>query len=351
MALTTIDTANQVKQFDAKFFREYVRENRFFRYMGMDSNKVIVVKEDLTKKKGDAITIPLVTKLTGAGVSGNSLLEGNEEAIDNYGHQLSVDTRRNAVAITDHDEQMTVMDLRNAAKPLLKDWCMEKTRDDIITALGSIDGTAYGSATEGAKDTWVANNSDRILFGDALGNGSYTDHSADLATVTAAMTLDVAALDLMSDIAKTASPAIRPIRLAEDEEYYVVFCDSRCMRDLRGDTALQQAQREAWTRGKDNPLFRGGDIVYHNLIVREVPEIASLGTVGAASAAVSPVYLCGAQAVGVGYAKRPSTKIENRDYDFVHGVAIHEMLGIEKLVYNSKQHGVVTGYFGAAANS
>lgn len=351
MALTTVSTANRVKQWDSDFFREYVRMNRFKRYMGVGSNNVIVVKKDLTKKKGDAITIPLVTKLTGAGVTGNSLLEGNEEAIDNYGHQISVTTRRNAVAITGEEEQASPFTMRDAAKPLLKDWCMEKTRDDVITALGSIDGTAYGSASEGAKDTWVAANSDRVLFGDALGNGGKTDHSADLATVTAAMTLDAAGLRLLSDIAKTASPAIRPIRTAEDEEYYVVFCDSRSMRDLRADTEIKQAQREAWTRGKDNPLFKGGDIVYGNVIVREVPEIASLGGVGNASAVLSPVYLCGAQAVGAAWAKLPKSKTEVRDYGFVNGVAIEENLGIEKLVYNSKQHGVVTGYFAAAANA
>jgi len=351
MALTTVQTANKVQQWDAKFFSEYVRQNRFKRYMGTGTDKIIVVKKDLTKKKGDAITIPLVTRLNGAGVTGNGLLEGNEEAIDNYGHKITVTTRRNAVAITDEEEQKSPFVMRDAAKPLLKDWCMEKTRDDIITALGSIDGTAYGSAAEAAKDAWLVNNSDRVLFGDALGNGGYTDHSADLATVTAAMTLNADALRLLSDIAKTASPSIRPVRVSEDEEYYVLFVDSRCMRDLRADTEIKQAQREAWTRGKDNPLFRGGDIVYGNVIVREIPEIASLGGVGNTGAVLSPVYLCGAQAVGAAWAKMPKSTTEVRDYGFVHGVGIQENLGIEKLVYNDKQHGVVTGYFAAAANS
>ena len=131
------------------------------------------------------------------------------------------------------------------------------------------------------------------------------------------------------------------------------------MRDLKADTTIAQANREAWQRGKDNPLFTGGDLVYDGVIIKEIPDIASLGGVGATSATVSPAFLCGAQAIGLGWAKKTTSKSEEFDYGDKVGVAIEEIRGIEKIVFGSgagdtddlKDHGIVTGYFGAAADA
>jgi hypothetical protein len=43
----------------------------------------------------------------------------------------TVATRRNAVAVTDNDQQFTGIQLRDAAKEMLKLWCMEKLRTDV----------------------------------------------------------------------------------------------------------------------------------------------------------------------------------------------------------------------------
>lgn len=346
MAFTTVNSANVEELWDSNFFVEYVRANRFKRYMGNDSNSVIQVLKDLTKKAGDGITVPLITKLEGAGVTGNGLLEGNEEALGNYGHKIEVATRRNAVAVTDNDQQFTGIQLREAAKPQLKNWCMEKLRTDIITAMHSIAGTAYGSATEGAKDTWLAANDDRVVFGDGS-VGGYTDHSADLALVTASMTLSKSIVSKMKATAELADPIIRPVTVGEDEETYVMFVGSGAFRDLKAD--LDSVHQNAGPRSNNNPLFRDGDLMYDGVVIRKIQEIGTIGTVGASSARIEPVFLCGAQAIGTAYAKLPKSTTDVRDYGFVKGVGIHEMLGVEKLVYNGVDHGILTGYVGATA--
>jgi N4-gp56 family major capsid protein len=346
MAFTTVNSANVEELWDARFFKEYVRSNRFKRYMGTTPNSVIQLREDLTKKAGDGITIPLVTKLSGSGVTGNGLLEGNEEALGNYGHKIEVATRRNAVAVTDNDQQFTGIQLRDAAKEMLKLWCMEKLRTDVINAMGSKSGTVYASASEGVKDAWLAANADRVIFGDGS-VGGYTDHSADLALVTASMTLDKETVSRAKATAELASPIIRPVTVGEDSENYVLFCGSGAFRDLKADlgTSLQNAQE----RGDNNPLWRDGDLMWDGVVIRKIQEIGAIGTVGADSARVEPYYLCGAQALGVAYAKRPKSTTDVRDYGFVKGVGIHEMLGVEKLVYNDVDHGILTGYVGATA--
>ena len=345
MALTTVSAANVVQQWDEDFFTNYVRANRFQRYMGTSSNSVIVLKQRLTAEPGDRIHIPLITELSGAGVTGDSLLEGNEEALGNYDHAIDVSTLRHAVAVTDNQQQFTAIDLRNAAKEQLKVWAMKKLRTDIITALGSKSGIAYASATEAEKDAWLVANSDRVLFG--TGVGSFTDMSADLLLVTSAMTMSKAIVSKAKAKAETASPIIRPVTSTEDEENYVMFVGSGAFRDLKTD--LDSVHRDAAERGKSNPLFRDGDLMYDGVVIRKIQEIAAVGTVGASSARVEPYFLCGAQALGVAWAQRTKSTTDTRDYGFVKGVGIHEMRGVEKLIYNGKDHGVFSGFVGAAA--
>lgn len=346
MAFTTVAAANTEELWDRDFFTSYVRANRFRRYMGTSENSIINVKEDLTKKAGDGITIPLITELAGAGVTGNGLLEGNEEALGNYGHKIEVATRRHAVAVTDNDQQFTGISLRDAAKEQLKLWAMKKLRTDVITALGSKSGTAYGSASEGVKDAWLAANSDRVMFGDGS-VGGFTDHSADLALVTASMKLTKETVSKAKAKAELATPIIRPVTVGEDSETYVIFCGSGAFRDLKADLAtnLQNAQE----RGDSNPLWNDGDLMWDGVIIRKIQEIDAIGTVGASSARIEPYFLCGAQAIGCAWAQRTKSTTDVRDYGFVKGVGVHEMLGVEKLIYNGQDHGVFTGYCAALA--
>lgn len=360
MALTTARTGLTPQQWDDKFFMEYVRENRFKRYMGTDENAIIQLKEDLTKAKGDKVTFAAVNKLAGDGVTGNTTLEGNEESLDTRSMAVTVAPLRHAVAVTNWDEQKSTIELRDTAKMALKLWSMEKMKTAIITALGSINGVAYASASEAQKDAWLVDNADRVLFGAAKSNASSNDHSTSLGNVDSTSDkLTPEAVSLMKRIAQTASPAIRPIRLNEDEEWFVLFASSRSFRDFALNSTVTQANRDARVRGMDNPLFTGGSLVWDGVIVREVPEIGVLSGVGASSIDVGPAYLCGAQAVGVAWAQRTKTTTQVSDYGFRNGVGIQEMRGIEKLIFGSgsgdtddlKDHGVVTGFFSAVADS
>ncbi len=359
MALTTARSGLTPQQWDDKFFMEYVRDNRFKRYMGTDENSIIQVKEDLTKAPGDKVTFASVRELAGSGVTGNTTLEGNEEELDTRSLAVSVAPLRHAVAVTNWDEQKSAIDLRNAAKMSLKLWSMDKMRNDLIAALGSINGVAYGSASASQRNEWVVDNVDRVLFGKLKSN-----YSATMATALGNIDntddkLTASAVSLMKRIAQTASPAIRPIRLNEDEEWYVLFANSRAFRDFSLDSAVQQANRDARARGMDNPLFTGGSLMWDGVIVREIPEIATLGTVGAGSIEVGPVYLCGAQALGVAYAQRTKTTTQVSDYGFRNGVGLQEIRGIEKLRFGTgaadtddlKDHGVVSGFFAAVADA
>ena len=361
MAETSAATGLTVQQWDDKFFVEHVQQNRFAGEMGTDENAIIQVKEDLTKKAGDSITYALVNRLTGGGQADGATLEGNEESMDSRSHKLSINERAHGVRSTTWQNQISAIDLRKAAKAVLKSWAMEDTRDRIITALGSINGVAYGSATEGNKDAWLVDNADRCLFGAALSNNSANDHSASLLNVdNTTDQLDTSAISLMKRMARTASPKIRPVMSESSGRYwYCLYVPSLVMRDLKSDTAIQQAQREVGLKMQNEKLFKGGDLEWDGVIVKEIEDIGVLSGVGAGAIDVAPVYMCGAQAIGYGVASRWKSAEETFDYGRKKGCAIMEMGGFDKLTFGSgaadtddlKDNGVLTGFFAAVADS
>lgn len=367
MAETTISTANRVKQWDDKAHLEYVRANRFKPYMGTNENAIIQVKEDLTKKKGDAITLPLVGALDASGGpnDGSSDLVGNELALPNDGHRISVGVVRNATLVNVEEEQASPINIRNAGKTALKDLQMRYLRNDIITALGSIDGTAYGSATAGAKNDWQDNNSDRVLFGSAKSNFVAGDHAASLANVDGTDDkLTHGVVSLLKRMAQTATnvngDGIRPVRYGQDQEMFVMFVNSLAFRDLREDMISNGYWQDALQRTKSNPLFSGPtSIEWDGVLVREIPEIGVISGAGAGTPAidVAPVYLCGSQALGAAWAMRTKTTTRKEDdYGFRYGVGFMELRGVEKLQYgqggsSAKDWAVATGFVASVADA
>ena len=356
MADTTVASNLSVEQWDDDFFVEYVRTNRFSKYMGTGENAIFQIVEDLGTKPGLAITVPFLSRLTGAGVSGNAVLEGNEETLGNYGHKVNIDTHRHGVVVTKHEQRKTPIDLRNAARTGLMTWAKEQLRDKIIDGLHAVataDGgfTKYADATEANKDTYLTTNTGRFLFGAVVSNHG-TDHSAALANIdNTTDKLDADMVSLAKRRAKTASPHIRPFRTTDDEEWFVMFCNSLSFRDLKTDGTITQANREARQRGMNNPLFTDGDLIWDGVIIREVPEIAVLTSVGAGSIDVAPNFMCGAQALAVAWGQRPTTVDYETDAKFRKGVAVEQVYGVEKLFFNKYQNGVMTVYSSGVADS
>ena len=368
MTETTAATGLTVQQWDDKFFVEHVQGNRFAGEMGKTQNSIIQVKEDLTKAKGDSLTFALVNRLSGAGVEDGATLEGNEEDLDSRSFKLTINERANGVRSTTWTNQISSIDLRKAAKAALKTWSLENTRDRIINALASKNGASLVGLSEANRDIWLVDNADRVLFGDAVGNNAANDFSAALTAVTSAMTLGTAEISLMKRIAKTASPKIRPVsdsKAQNGREYYTLYVPSLIFRDLQGDTAMQNAQREVSLKPENSQLFKGGDLMWDGVIIKEIEDmgIAEVNGLhasdGASSIDVAECYLCGAQAVGYGIASRWKSAEELFDYGRKKGCAIMEMGNFEKLTFGSgsgdtddlKDHGVVTGVFASIADA
>jgi len=385
MAVSTINAANVAIKFKKKVKREYVRGGKFSAYIGTGDNKIFQVVKGLK-----TASLPLIAKLGGTGVRGSTALGGTESPLSNYAQTLTPSYLREGVLIDNEEREKSEFDLFTEARPALMNWAMETKRDQMIQALGAIEagGTYYnygGTAASGATgsspgsaanmDTWNAANTDRILYGALKSNLTSGDHTTSLGTIdTTNDKLTPSLISLMKRVAEDANPLIRPIMIREDEPWYVLFVGKYAFRDLQQNTEMSQANRDARTRGEDNPLFTGADLVWDGVVIKKIPDLDkfidsagsglwdgvwganavgdSLATGGAAGSRVSVGFLCGAQAVGFGVGRAASFKRRKEDdYDHLNGVGVSAKHDIKKTFYNNKQHGMLTSYHSATADS
>jgi hypothetical protein len=386
MTSSTISSGNLVTRFQKEVKREYVREGPFGAYVGNDQNAIIQTNNDLKK-----VSLPLVAKITGPGVSGSTQLSGSEVALSNYAQTAQPTYYRQGVLIDNEENEKAEFDLFSEARPALMNWQMELVRDQIIQALGALEagGTYYNyggssgaynatAASAANMDTWNTNNGDRILYGKSKSNRTAGDHTASLANIdTTNDKLTAASISLVKRIATSANPLIRPYMTKKGTPWFVYFVGSFGFRDLKQDSTIAQANREARPRDvMANPIFADGDLLYDGVIIKEVRDMDafidgtpsasapfagvwgagctgdSLLTAGASSSRVGVGFLCGAQAIA--WIRGRNASFQRRkedDYAHLNGVGISMKHDIKKTFYNNKQHGIVTHFHSAAADA
>lgn len=359
MAETTVPSGLTVQQWDERYFTEYLHKNWFKQFMGTGSSKMIQVKEDLTKKPGDAVTFSLVNRLTGTAKGASEALEGAEEDAVLRSFLVRVREYAHAVRFKKFEAQKTAIDLRQAHKDVLMDWNMELDRNNIIDAMMSINGTLFASADATARNAWLVDNADRVLFGAAKSNAVSGVHATALETIdNTADKLTPAAISLMKRIALGANPKIRPFKARSsigDTDAFVLFAHPLHVRDLALDSTFVAANREARNRGMDNPLFSGADYMWENVAIYTIEDIPTV----ASTVQVAPAFFCGAQALGIAWSMRPETVEEDFDYKRAVGLAIKQWYKVEKLRFgtgtvdtdNYKDNGIVTGWFAAVGDA
>lgn len=195
------------------------------------------------------------------------------------------------------------------------------------------------------------------MFGNAVGNNDGADHSASLLNVDPPNDRMTAAhVSLAKQLAREATNRkIKPVKqsVSKGRDDYVYFVGSRAFRDLKTDSVMVNANRDARVRGtSDNPIFRDGDLLWDGVVIREVPEIPVIAGVGATGSDVQPGFFCGAGAVGVAWGQRPKpTTKDSTDYQFEVGRGIEECRGTAKMVWDGIQNGVVNTFVSAPATA
>lgn len=309
------------------------------RFMGEGPNNPIQVITDLNKKPGDTVVVPLTVKLNGAGVSGDGELEGNEEEIVSYSFAPKIDQLRHAVRLRGvMDEKKAAYNMRSDAKDKLKMWWAERIDREILSKLsGDTAGTLTSSALH--ANTPTSPTTSRKIFA-----GGQTAESG----LTASMTFDTKVIDAAKQLAKVqiaGVPRVRAIKL-EDGAYkgldmYICIVHSYQATDLRKDPVWNQTQRDANVRGDSNPLISGALGVYNGVIIYE-SDLCYVSTDGSGNAPIARALFLGQQA-GVFIEGQEAKWVEKSfDYGNRWGISAGRIFGVQKVVFNSVDYGMVT---------
>lgn len=312
-ALTTFATgdAATVKRWARQTWIEAVREIYFGKFMRVnDKNALIEVKEDLEGTPGDRLTFYLTRKLSGGGRSGDDSLEGQEETMNTFTQNITLDQRRNAVRTAGRmSERRTAFNQRDASKDVLKTWMAETIDNDIFTTL---DGSPS-----------------RIIYG---GTATST------ATIAAGSTIAVTSPDLLAARAKKVTPKIWPVRI-DNRDWYVLLLHTDVGYDLKTIQRWQEAQQRARPGGDDNPIFSGMLGTWGGVIIHEhenVPVSTDWGASGTLPGASN--FFMGRQVGCFAWGARPEWWEKEFDYGAQVGFAIGAIWGFAKSVFDGSDH-------------
>lgn len=338
MAKTGYLTGNALtrKVWQEQLFRDSVKESFFKPLMGSDSNSCVQVKTDLEKSKGDKITFGLRMRLSGAGVTGTTELQGNEEALTTYDFSVSLEQYRHGVRDDGALSRQRVMfDVPEEARSALKDWMTEKIDDLCFDALG-----LKASSSVNPSKIFYRNSS-----GVVTATGTPATAKAGLHATNSLLNPDL--INALKTWAKTggnrAYVPLRPLRV-DGEDAYVLLVHPDCLYDLESDSTFIAAQREAMERSKTNPLFVGAKAYWRGVIIRAHENCAIATDGGGASVAWAKCAFLGAQALAWAWGERPFVVNETFDYGNQQGFAINMMAGVSKTVFNSLDYGTLGVY-------
>lgn len=243
------------------------------------SDNIIVDFPDLEQNQGYQHTYGQVRELSGAGISGDSTMEGFEDVPLVFDDNITINQLRNAVrSVGKLSEQYpSDKDVRPWAVELLQRWMGMTIDQDLFDALGtSLTKIIYG--------------------GDATAT---TDIEAGDYFTTALISKCVA-------YAKKATPMIEGKSVGGKKKYIAVLSIDQAF-DLRTrDAAWQQAQREILqSQGTGNPIFTDALGDWNNTVIHEHQRVSIATTWGSgANLNGATALFMGIQAGAIAYAKR-----------------------------------------------
>lgn len=250
MAKTGIATSDpQTKKvWEEKLFRDSLKESYFSKYVSSGADSIVTEKTQLSKDRGDEITIALRPKLAGAGVTEGQTLEGNEEKIVSYTMKLTLKQYRHAVRDDGvMSRKRAMFDISGESEAALRDWMSEKIDQLHFDELG----IGVGATANPSKIFYKTSSG-------VVSTGTAATAKSALTVADGKLTLNM--LSYIKTWALTGGNRVyvplRPVKI-EGKPYLVLLTHPDAVYDLRADSNFQQAMRDAEVRGKENPLFTG----------------------------------------------------------------------------------------------
>lgn len=348
MAYVEILTSHGLTEeiWDNDIFKEYIGMVWWKNLMGTSSDSIIQVKDDLTKKAGDAITIGLRGQMVGGHITGNSKAAGNEGNVSFYYQRITIDNDRVVIKIENvpMTQKRVGFDVLKQAREALEEKAKYQLEDDITTAL---------------IDTTNARVRGRYLYGAADANWNATHATALTAVDNVADQLTTNMVDICKRkalIPTNATAKVRPMRAKVGKSYEEWYCfvgHPLSIRDLvNNDAAFRNAQLLLPPNAnRDSVLFSGSSFKgsWNGSLIYEFDRMPLVSS----TIQCSHNLLLGAQAGAVCWGQR--SKFGEDDEDIGHDklYELHEIRGISKLYFNrasEEDQGIVHCFAAAVAD-
>lgn len=235
-----------------------MQDSKWLPFMGANDNSIIKTKKEIGVKEGGNVKMRFRALVRGAGITGDTDFEGNEDVMPYLYQSVDMELVGNALKSPGRlSDQSDALDFRSDAKSGLSDWGADKMDRIIYTRL--------------------SDSSTNICI-----SGHYTVNTK--ATLTTSDTFSTADIDEMMTRAKkgvdhagTAVPRLRPVKtmmydgkiIRLKQPMFLLKIGSKSAQDLRSDTSWEGAHQSAGVRGDSNAIFTGQLGVWNGVIVVE----------------------------------------------------------------------------------
>jgi len=207
----------------------------------------VIDKTGPLKAKGNQITFNTIEQLMGTGVTGESVLKGQEEKLGIGSFTVTADVVRHAVAVSRKSTKQANFDEVQQARTLLKDWWSRKLDNDVFSSI--IDSTVVDTIYANSKTSQATLNT---TSGDYFG-------PTEINLIRMAL-IRQGAIPLRVTKSNGRTIPIYGIAYGEMEEYY-----------LNQNTSFVNTVKEAWERFKGSkdmhPLFEGAVGIFRNMVL------------------------------------------------------------------------------------
>ena len=337
---------------------KHAREHSFImKFAGSDMNSMIHRINELTPtERGEKAIIRLVPDMVGNGITGDNMLEGNEEALKAFDTEIFIDQLRHATRNTGRmNDQKTVINFREEARDKLGNW-LSRIIDEL--AFSTMAGIDYDTALDGSARQYPASVDplSTLSFGTRVSAPTSARHFRYDAAAGELVDGDTSAIkpeDTLSYNALLAARAhmknrfIRGIRQKGGEEFYHVFLSPLAYLRLKQDPDFQSALKHAAPRGPNNPIFSGNSVMMDGMVLHEYHQVFNTSGAAAGSKWGSDgnvdgcrISLCGAQSLAMATLDKGGIWEEDTfDYGNQVGIALGKIFGLEKPQLPSKTDG------------
>lgn len=314
--------------------------------IGTDANSVIQRKTETSKGEGDSITFGLRAQLTQDGFSETDTAEGRGEGLSIFSDAVVINELGGNVAVRSKntiDQQRVPFDMRAEARDGLADWWGTRLS---VSFFNQVCGyTPQTNVKYTGLQAPIA--ADRIVRAGSQAN----DQSL---TSSDKFTLDLIdkAVEAARNPVDTTFMPMRPVNVG-GKKMFVLYMHDYQVTDLRTNTSTgqwQDIQKAAMQGGKisNNPIFTDALGVYHNVVLRESPNV-TLGVNSSTGAAVSNTrraVLLGAQAAVCAYGQKNSPgRYRMNEELFDHKrrleVSAWSIWGLKKARFNSNDFSTI----------